>query len=82
MPLNTFALITVVSFALPLIYIGSTTAYNALISLPSIGLHVSYFLPITFIMLGKIRGPPVAYGPFSLGRWGVPVNMFALTYLI
>jgi len=33
-------------------------------------------------MLRKIRGPPVAYGPFKLGRWGVPVNMFALAYLV
>lgn len=82
MPLNSLALITVVCFALSLIYIGSTTAYNAIISLTAIGLHVSYVLPILFIMLRKIRGPPVAYGPFSLGKWGVPVNMFALVYLV
>lgn len=82
MPLNSLGLITVISFALSLIYIGSTTAYNAIISLSSIGLHISYVLPIAFIMVRKIRGPPVAYGPFKLGRWGVPVNMFALLYLI
>jgi choline transport protein len=67
---------------LSLIYIGSTTAYNAIISLGSIGLHVSYVLPIAFILLRKIRGPPVAYGPFNLGKLGIPVNMFALLYLI
>jgi choline transport protein len=82
MPFNALVLITMICFVLSLIYIGSTTAYNAIISLTSIGLHVSYLLPITFIMLRKIRGPPVAYGPFSLGKWGVPVNMFALVYLV
>jgi choline transport protein len=81
-PLNSLALITVISFAVSLIYIGSTTAYDAIISLTSIGTHISYVLPILFIMLRKIRGPPLVYGPFSLGKWGVPVNMFALLYLI
>jgi choline transport protein len=82
MPLNTLSLITFITFVLSSIYIGSTTAYNAIVSLSSIGLHVSYVLPILFIMLRKIRGPSIAYGPFKLGRWGVPINMFALFYLI
>lgn len=60
---------------------GSTTAFNAIISLSSIGLHISYILPIGFIMLRKIRGPPVDYGPFKLGKWGIPMNILSLLYL-
>lgn len=82
MPINALGLITATCIALSLIYIGSTTAFNAIVSLSSIGLHVSYILPITFILLRKIRGPPIVYGPFNLGKWGIPVNMFALAYLI
>jgi amino acid transporter len=81
MPLNSLALISVICFILSLIYIGSSTAYNAIISLSAIGLHVSYVIPILFFLLRKIRGPPLAYGPFRLGRWGIPVNMFSLAYL-
>lgn len=33
-------------------------------------------------MLRKIRGPPLEFGPFKLGRWGIPVNLFSLVYLI
>jgi len=81
-PLNALGLIGFVCFVLSLIYIGSTTAFNALLSLNAIALHVSYVLPILFILLRKIRGPPLAYGPFKLGRWGLPINIFSLIYLI
>jgi hypothetical protein len=82
MPLNALALMSVVSFILSLIYIGSTTAFNAIVSLTAIALHVSYILPITFIMWRKINGPPVTFGPSKLGRWGIPVNLFSLVYLL
>jgi len=82
MPLNALALISVVAFILSLIYIGSSTAYNAIVSLTAIGLNISYVIPISFFLLRKIRGPPLAYGPFRLGRWGIPINMASLAYLI
>jgi choline transport protein len=82
MPLNALGLIGVVCFILSLIYIGSTTAFNAIGSLNLIALHLSYVFPILFILLRKIRGPPIAYGPFKLGRWGIPVNIFSLLYLV
>ena len=82
MPLNALALVSAVSFLLSLIYLGSSTAFNAITSLVAIGLHISYFLPILFIMLKKIRGQPPTPGPFSLGRWGILINLFSLTYLI
>lgn len=81
MPLNALGLIGVVCFLLSFIYIGSSTAFNAIISLTAIGLHISYILPIAFIMLRKIRGPPLAFGPFELGAWGIPINLFSLVYL-
>jgi len=28
-----------------------------------------------------MRGPPLTYGPYSLGRWGIPINLFSLAYL-
>jgi choline transport protein len=67
---------------LSLIYIASATAFNALISLQALALHVSYFFPILFILLRKLRGPPPPFGPFKMGTFGVPVNVFALCYLV
>jgi choline transport protein len=67
---------------LSLIYIASATAFNALISLQALALHVSYFFPILFILIRKIRGPTPPYGPFSMGKIGIPINTFALCYIV
>lgn len=81
-PTNALMLVGLIVTLLSLIYIASATAFNAIISLQTLGLYVSYFFPILFILLRKLRGPAPPYGPFQLGRWGVPVNVFALCYLI
>jgi len=81
MPLNALCLISVIAFFLSLIYIGSSTAFNAIIALTGIALHISYLCPILFFMLKKMKGE-VKMGPWSMGRWGIPVNIFSLVYLI
>jgi urea carboxylase system permease len=43
-------------------------------------IYVSYFLN-NFASLGaRMRGWPRTKAPFSLGRWGVPINILALVY--
>lgn len=81
MPINALGLISGFCFLFSLIYIGSSTAFNAIVALTGLGLHVSYFFPILFFMLKKIKGE-VKMGPWSMGRWGIPVNIFTLVYLI
>ena len=82
LPLNALLLIASIVICLSLIYIASATAFNALISLQALALHVSYFFPILFFLLGKLRGPTPTYGPFQIGAVGVFVNLFALCYLV
>ncbi|KAL6704953.1 hypothetical protein ACN47E_007498 [Coniothyrium glycines] len=82
LPLNALLLVGTIVTCLSLIYIASATAFNALISLQAFALHISYFFPILFILLRKLRGPPPPYGPFKMGAIGVPVNVFALCYLV
>ncbi|KAF2245290.1 amino acid transporter [Trematosphaeria pertusa] len=82
LPVNALLLLCAVVTALSLIYIASATAFNALISLQALALHVSYFFPIMFMLLRKLRGPPPPYGPFKLGPFGIPLNVFALCYLV
>lgn len=67
---------------LALINIGSSAAFNALVSLPTVALYISYSIPIFLLLVRKVRGLHPRYGPFKLGRWGIPINVFALTYLI
>lgn len=81
-PVNALLLVGVICALLALINIGSTTAFNALISLPLISLYISYCIPITFILIRKLRGQQNRYGPFKLGRWGIPINTFAIVYIL
>jgi LPXTG-motif cell wall-anchored protein len=71
-----------VSVLLSIIYLFSSTAFNAIISLTAFTTNVSYILPILFIFLRKIRGQAIEYGPFKLGRFGIPINIVALGYLL
>ena len=80
--MHALALVAVVVVCLSLIYIASAAAFNALVSLQTFALHVSYFLPILFMLMRRIRGPPPPYGSFKLGAFGIPINVFSLCFLI
>jgi len=81
LPLNALGLVCVTSFLLAIIYVVSTTAFNAIVSLQAFSLNVSYSPPILFITLKKIRRQEIEYGEFKLGRYGIPINLVALGYL-
>jgi choline transport protein len=81
-PLNSLALVTIVVAVLQLINIGSTTAFFAILSLSTLALYISYTLPMIFFLLAKLRGDHIPFGPFCLGRWGIPINIFAIVYAI
>jgi choline transport protein len=79
-PVNALGLVSICCCLLALINIGSTTAFYAVLSLATLSLYISYIVPITLIMIRKIEGRHPAYGPFNLGRWGIPINLFAVLY--
>lgn len=82
LPLNAVAFSVIVNALLALIIIGSSTAFNAIVSLTLAGLFVSYLIPITLLLLKKIRGEHIRYGPWRMGRTGVGVNIVAVVYLL
>lgn len=81
MPLRCLMLVAIICCLLSLINIGSATAFNALISLPLIALYISYEIPISFLLLRRLRGCTPDVGPFNLGRWGIVVNLVAVLYI-
>ncbi|KAF2472765.1 amino acid transporter [Lindgomyces ingoldianus] len=82
LPVNALLLVGSIVTLLSLIYIASAAAFNALIALQALAIYISYFFPIFFILLRRLRGPPPPYGPFKLGKWGIPANVFGLCYVI
>jgi choline transport protein len=75
-------LVTFIVMLLNLINLGSTTAFFAILSLNTLALYISYCIPILFFIMAKLRGDDIPYGPFRLGRFGLPINVFALVYAI
>ncbi|KAE8402313.1 amino acid/polyamine transporter I [Aspergillus pseudonomiae] len=80
-PLRALFLVSSSIVLLALINIGSTTAFNALLSLTTLGQYISYLIPITFLLIKRIRAPQeVRWGSFRLGLWGIPLNIFVIMY--
>ena len=75
-------LVTLIVMLLNLINLGSTTAFFAILSLNTLALYISYIIPMVFLVMTKLRGDHIPYGPFRLGRWGLPINIFAIIYAI
>ncbi|KAL4790584.1 amino acid/polyamine transporter I [Aspergillus venezuelensis] len=73
----------VVLFILGFVNIGSTTAFNAIISLAVLGLHVSYLVPVVLMLWCRFSSTSatLTYGPWSLGRLGLPINITSILYL-
>ncbi|QIW95587.1 hypothetical protein AMS68_001105 [Peltaster fructicola] len=67
---------------LALIIIGSSTAFNIILSLSATGLFTSYFVVIGTVLARRLRRQPFPKSQFSLGWWGGNIiNIAALCYL-
>jgi choline transport protein len=81
-PLYSIALTAVINALLGLIVIGSTVAFNALVSLIAAGLFSSYIITISLMIRKRLTKEPILFGPWSMGRYGMAVNIYALCYTI
>ena len=84
LPIYTICLSTIISLILALINIGSTTAFNALTSLVIAAYFSTFVLAAGVLLHKRITTPPddMPYGPFHLGRFGVPTIILAIAYSI
>lgn len=66
-----------------LLNIASTTALNAILSLPVVALSTSYAFPIAGMLYRRLKTPEeLNYGPWKLpGKLGIVVNIVALCYI-
>ncbi|KAK1961087.1 amino acid permease [Colletotrichum sublineola] len=82
-PVHSVVLVTVLQMLLGFIYLGNTTAFNAILSMAIIGMYASYILPITYMLAcGRKNLSPSDYGPFKLGPVLGPVlNIISLIWM-
>ncbi|KAL9096709.1 MAG: hypothetical protein Q9165_001197 [Trypethelium subeluteriae] len=79
-PFNSVYITSVIVAVLCLIQLGSTLAFNIIVSLSLLGLLSTYMISIGCVLLCRIRGQKLPHARWSLGRWGLPVNAFAFLY--
>lgn len=65
---------------LSLIQLGSDTAFNVLVSLATLGIMSTYCISIGCVLLKRLRHEPLPPARWSLGRYGMMINAYAVLY--
>ncbi|KAE9368169.1 amino acid transporter-like protein [Stipitochalara longipes BDJ] len=82
-PVPAIVAVTVVQMLLGLLYLGNSTAFNAVLSMAILGMYASYILPIVYMLVyGRGKLDKEEFGPFSLGRAGLVINAVAVGWLV
>ena len=79
-PINAILFSCLFSCCLHLISLGSTIAFNQIVSLGLGALLSSYFVSIGCMAWKRIRGEPLLPSRFSLGKLGLPINLLAMAF--
>lgn len=85
LPLYSILVSTAISLLLALINIGSTAAFNAIMSVNVASFFSSYMIPISLLLHKRLRNHPVKddlrWGPWRMGSiFGPLINVVALSY--
>ncbi|XP_038701077.1 amino-acid permease BAT1-like isoform X2 [Tripterygium wilfordii] len=79
-PMNAVWASTFIPFCMALPSLGSLVAFQAMVSIATIGLYIAYALPIFFrVTLARKSFVP---GPFNLGRYGILVGWIAVLWVL
>jgi amino acid transporter len=77
-PVRTIWLAATLAFILALPSLGSTVAFSAATSIATIGLYISYTIPI---LIAVIWPSNFQKGPFTLGKLSRPVGIVAICWV-
>ncbi|KAJ5895013.1 hypothetical protein N7495_006704 [Penicillium taxi] len=80
-PVTAVLVSTIITVLLSLINIGSTAAFNAIASVMIAALFITYILPICAFIRVRFLPGGIPRARFSLGRLGLPLNIFSVAYL-
>jgi len=78
-PLNVVWLSVSVAFVMALTSLGSQVAFQAMVSITTLGMYIAYGLPILFRVTAARRS--FVPGPFHLGKYGVLVGWAAVAWV-
>ncbi|KAG1807847.1 amino acid transporter [Suillus subaureus] len=79
-PVNAYALSTVIQVLLGLVYLGSSAAFNAFAGVAVMCLGASYAMPVAISLMNARRDMHDA--PFNLGKFGTIINAVAVLWIM
>ncbi|KAJ4377605.1 hypothetical protein N0V83_000432 [Neocucurbitaria cava] len=83
-PVRAVVVVTILQMLLGFIYLGNSTAFNAVLSMAVLGLYASYLIPIIYFMVyGRPNFTAHDFGVFRLPKGlGLSLNLLACAWLI
>ena len=82
-PARLVVFISILKTLLRLLYLGSTTASNAVLSMSILGMYTSYLLPIIFMLVQRCRDPTsIPRGVFRLDHIGGYITNIASVFCL
>jgi choline transport protein len=82
-PTYSILLCLVVQMLLQSIYFGSYTGFATVIAISTQGFYVSYSIPLAARILARLTGHArVLPGPYSLGKYGMWMNLIGFLFLV
>lgn len=83
-PVRMIICVSIIQMLIGFLYLGSTTAINAVLSMAILGMYASYLLPIIYMLLyGRNSARQHPRARFSLGKIGGGViNLISICWLI
>ena len=80
LPLVSIGICVIVNVLLALINIGSSAAFNAFTSVAVAAFYVSFIISAVVLLRRRLAAAKLPYGPFNMGRYSIPVTVFAIAY--
>lgn len=81
-PVLAIVIVSVLQGLVGLLYLGNSTALNAVLSMAIIGMYITYGLPIVFMLPARSKIPRDSFGPFRMYPMvGTIVNIVSLVFI-
>lgn len=82
LPIWSIAVSTVINLLLALINIGSNVVFNAFTGLTVAAFYSSFIIAASVMLRKRLTTPDsdFRWGPFKLGRFGVPITIISIAY--
>lgn len=82
LPVNAMVTSLAILIILSLLNFGGSEVFNSIIGLMTGAVGLTYALSIACVLWRRLYGEPLPPARWSLGRYGVPINIIALLYEI